>query len=99
MYAPLDIGSLNKHIDGLSNLLSLMKLNFPIIGLSEHKIGRNTSIYNISSPGYVFCFDETKSTHGGTGLFINKSYLYTKNLESTFIEINLPKKRIFLKCH
>ena len=34
----LNIASLNKHIDGLSNLLSLMKLNFPIIGLSQHKI-------------------------------------------------------------
>ena len=27
---------------GLSNLLGLMKLNFPIIGLSEHKIGLNS---------------------------------------------------------
>ena len=73
-----------------------MKLNFPTIGLSEHKIGRNISIYNISLPSYAFCFDETKSSHVGTGFFINKSYLYTKNLGSTFIEINLPKKRIFL---
>ena len=95
----LNITSLNKHIDDLSKLISLMELNFPIIGLSEHKIELNTPINNISLPGYAFCFDETKSTHGGTGFFINEKYSYTKrsdlnilldkNLESTFIEINL----------
>ena len=61
----LNIVSLNKHVDGLSSLLSLM-----IIGLSEHKIGLNTPINNISLPGYTFSFDETKSTHGGTGLIV-----------------------------
>ena len=96
----LNITSLNKHIDDLSKLISLMELNFPIIGLSEHKIELNTPINNISLPGYVFCFDETKSTHDATGFFINEKYSYTKrsdlnilldkNLESTFIEINLP---------
>ena len=55
-----------------------MKLNFPIIGLSEHKIGLNTPINNISLRGYDFCYDEIKSTHGGTGFFINKKYSYTK---------------------
>ena len=43
----VNIASLNKYIDGLSNLLSLMKLHFPIIGFSEHKIGLNTPINNI----------------------------------------------------
>ena len=102
----LNIASLNKHVDGLSNLISLMKLNFPIIDLSEHKIGLNTPINNISLPGYAFCFDETKSNHGGTGFFINEMYLYTKqsdlnilldkNLELIFIELKLPQKRNFL---
>ena len=85
----LNIVSLNKHIDGLSNLISLMKLNFTIIGLSEHKIGLNTLINNISLPGYAFCFDETKSTHGGTGFFINEKYLYTKRSD---LNILLDKK-------
>ena len=87
------------------NSLSLMKLNFLIKGLSEHKIGLNTPITNISLPGYAFWFDETKSTHGGTGFFINEKYSYTKrsdlnilldkNLESIIIETNLSKKRNF----
>ena len=34
----LNIASLNKHIDILSSVLSLMNINFPIIGLSQHKI-------------------------------------------------------------
>ena len=34
----LNIASLNKHIDSLSNVLSMIKFNFPIIGLCEHKI-------------------------------------------------------------
>lgn len=47
-----------------------------------------------------------KSTHGGTGFFINEKNLFMKrrdvnissdkNLESTFTEVNLPKKRISL---
>ena len=74
----LNIASLNKHIEGLSNLLSLMKLDFPFIGFSWHKIGLNTPINNTPLPDYAFCFDETKSTHGGTGFFINKKYFYTK---------------------
>ena len=37
--------SLNKHINGLSNLLSLMKLNFPTIGLTEQRIGLQLITY------------------------------------------------------
>ena len=69
----LNIVSLNKHVDDISSLLSLMKLNFPIIGLSEHKIRLNTPINNISLSGYAFCYDETNSTHGG-------AFLLTKSI-------------------
>ena len=92
-----------------SNLLSLNKSNFPIIGLSEHKIGLNTPINNISLPGYAFCFDETKSAHGGTGFSINEKCSYTKrrdlnilldkNFESTLIETTLQKKELSLWLH
>ena len=34
----LNIASLNKHIDNLSDVLSMMKFNFPIIGLCDNKI-------------------------------------------------------------
>ena len=67
----LNIASLNKHTDGLSNVLSMMKFSFPIIGLREHKIRSNSFINNIVLQGYNFCYDETKSIHGGTGFYIN----------------------------
>ena len=95
---------LNKHIDSLSDVISMMEFNFPIIGLREHKIRSNSFINKISLPGYTFCYDETKGTHGGTGFYINDKFSYVKrnelnisldnNIESTFIEVNLPKKRI-----
>ena len=101
----LNIASLSKHIDSLSNFLSMTKFNFPIKRLCEHKIRSNYFINNISLPSYTFCYDETKSTQGGTGFYINDKFSYVKrndlnisldnNLESTFIEVNLPKKGIF----
>ena len=51
----LNIASLSKHIDSLSNVLSMMKFIFPIIGLCEHKIRSNSFINKISLPGYTFC--------------------------------------------
>ena len=41
----LNIVSLNKHINCLSNLLSLMKLNFPTISLTEQRIGLQLITY------------------------------------------------------
>ena len=83
-----------------------MKFNFPIIGLCEHKIRSDSFINNISLPGYTFCYDETKSTHGGTGFYINDKFSYVKrndlnisldnNLESTFIEVNQTQKKNFI---
>ena len=58
--------SLNKHIGSLSNDLNIMKINFPIIGLSEQKVRSNAFNNKISLPGYTFCYGETKTTHGGT---------------------------------
>lgn len=37
----LNIASRNKHMDSLSDVLSLMKFNVSFIDLSEHKIGPN----------------------------------------------------------
>ena len=82
----------------------MIKFNFPIIGLCEHNIRSNSFINNISLPCLTFRYDETKSTHGGTGFYINDKFSYVKrnglnisldnNLESNFIEVNLPKKKL-----
>ena len=70
----LNMTSLSKHIDSLSYVLNMTKFNFPIIGLCEHKIRSNSFIINISLPGYTFCYDETKSTHGGNGFYMNDKF-------------------------
>ena len=62
-----------------------MKLTFPIIGLSEHKIGLNTPIKNLSSPGYVFCSDETRNTHGE----VEQVFLLTKSIHILSREVAL----------
>ena len=82
----------------------MIKLKFPIIRFSEHKIRLNSLINNIL-PGYTFCYyNEKKSTHVGTGFYLNEKRSYGKrnglsisldnNLESSFRNVNLPKKII-----
>ena len=98
----LDISSLNKHFDKLSNLLSLINFTFPIIGLTEYKIGKHSPINNINIPGYQFCYNKTVSTHGGTGFYISDNLTFQKGddltiykdfeLESTFIKVKLQNK-------
>ena len=77
----------------------MMKFNFPVIRLSEHKIRSHSFINNIYLPGYTFYYDKTKSTHGDIALYINDKLSDVKrndlisldnNIESTFIEVNLP---------
>ena len=102
--AHLNIASLSKHIDDLQCLLSLLTYPFDVIGLSEHKIrGESVPINNINIPGYNFCYDATKSSHGGTGFFLSSKFSFHKiddlnialpgSLESTFVEIIIPNSQ------
>ena len=77
--------SSNKYFDSLSNLLSLIKLNFSITCLNKHKIGPNTPINNISLPGSAFYFNETKSPMVEQDFFINEKYMYTKHIDLTVL--------------
>ena len=84
-----------------------MTLNykFDIIGISEHKIIKDTlPSNNIPIPGYEeFIFEPTDTTHGGTCFYIkdNIDYIIRKDLqikspgdfESMFIETQFPKKK------
>ena len=75
-----------------------------IFGISESRLRKgNSSLINISLPGYNIEHTDTESANGGTLLYISKSINYinrqdlnlykTKELEMTFIEIILPKKK------
>ena len=74
-----------------------------IFGISESKLKKgNPSLINISRPSYNIERTDTESASGGT-LYISKSLNYinrqdlnlykTKELETTFIEVILPKRK------
>ena len=101
----VNIASLNKHIDDLKFILSSLNYNFDIIGISEHKILKDTApSNNITIPGYdEFKFEPTETNYGGTGFYIkdNLDYILRKDLqinspthyESMFIEIIFPNRK------
>ena len=88
---------LNKYLDDLHNLISIIKLQIQVIGIYEHKINRSSCL-NRSLPGYTFEFEPAISTHGGFRFFINDNLCYKRKndlqmllngcLESFFIEIS-----------
>ena len=105
----LNIASLSKHFEDLENFLSLLNHSFDLIGLSEHKINKNSPITDFTLPGYNFVKNLTESSHGGTGIFVSKQLNFrlrndlTMNkpgeLESTFIELILPnRKNVICAC-
>ena len=108
-----NLASIGKHFDDLNLVISLLKFDFHIIGISEHKIQKendDNSFSNINLEGYhPFVFDPTETSHGGTGFYIKDSLVYVKrddlkfnspsNYESTFIEVILPdRKNMILGC-
>ena len=62
----INIASLNKYLDDLHTLLSIINLQIQVIGICEHKIKRGSCL-NGSLPIYTFEFDPATSTHGGVG--------------------------------
>ena len=73
-------------------------------GVSETKFRLNRSpLISIIIPGYNFEFTSTECSNGGTAIYIKKGLNYklrkdleiykSKQLESTFIEVNLKNKK------
>ena len=107
----VNIASLNAHIDDLRTVLSRLKTNFDVIGISEHKISKDTlPSNNVVIPGYnEFIFEPTGTTHGGTGFYIKNDLDYfvrndlklssPSNFEAMFVEIILPgRKNLVVGC-
>ena len=71
-----NIASLGKHIDELKLTLSVLKNEFHITAITEHKIRRGVdTTVNIDIPGYKpFIFDYTETSHGGTGFYVKDSF-------------------------
>ena len=89
-----------------------MKVDFQIIGITEHKIKEVTPISNIKLAGYhEFIYTPTQTSHGGSGFYIRDSLVFNKrndlllnssgsgDFESAFLEIVLPnKKKLIVGC-
>ena len=107
-----NLASINKYHDDLSTVLTLLKPEIHVIGISEHEIHSNdtTNTTNINLEGYHPCvFDPTEISHGETGFYLKDSLVFKRrdglkfNLTSaqkaTFIEIIFPnKKNIIVGC-
>ena len=105
----VNIASLNAHFEDLHDVLSRLKIDFDVIGISEHKIKKDfTALNNISLPGYnEFIFEPTETTHGGTGFYIKQGIDYIirndiklnspSNFEAMFLEIIIPDKRNLIR--
>ena len=108
----LNIASLGAHKDEFEDMLSILDLDFDILGLTETRIIKEQyPTYDTSITGYKEHFTPTESTKGGTSLYINKNIeskertdldknLYIpKKLESTFVELIITgKKNIIIGC-
>ena len=86
----VNIASLNAHVDDLRTVLSRLKFDFDVIGISEHKIKKGcTPSNNIDLPGYdEFKFEPTQSTHGGVGFYIKNGIDYVERDELTLNTLN-----------
>ena len=97
----LNILSLASHIHEQKLLLSLLKVTFDIICISESRISKhNLPTININIPGYNIEHTPNESKTGGTLMYISEKINYKilsdlniynpKQLESIFIEILRP---------
>ena len=97
----LNISSLASHIHDLKLFLSLLKVSFDIICISESRISKhNLPTININITGYNIEHTPTESKAGGTLMYISEKISYKihnnlniynpKQLKSTFIEILRP---------
>ena len=101
-----------KYFDDLNHIISIIKPEFQIIGITEHKIKDSIPTSNIEIAGYhEFIFNPTQTSHGGTGFYVKDNLAVKKRdnlllkspgpgeFESTFLEIVFPnQKNLIIGC-
>ena len=104
--------SLYKYFVDLNHILSIIKPEFQIIGITEHKIRDSIPTSSITIAGYhEFIFNPTQTSHGGTGFYVKDNLAVKKRddlllkspepgeFESIFLEIVFPKqKNLIIGC-
>ena len=99
----INIRSLRKNIDKLSNMLSTIQKLPHIVAVSEAKINKNDGLsFRTTITGYNFLHsDSEKKKSGGIGIYFDSSTSYQiktdipnviNDSKSLWIEINLHKK-------
>jgi len=98
----INIRSLRKNIDKLSNMLSTMQKPPHIVAVSEAKINKSDGLsFPTTITGYNFLHSDSEKRSGGVGIYIDSSISYQiktdipnvlNDSESLWIEINLHKK-------
>ena len=105
----LNIASLQRHIDELRTLLTLISHPFDIIAITETRLHDQTPLVDVNIEGYDFHHKETLSQNGGAAIYIKSCHDYEvldnysvthKNIcESLFIEIkNKHHKNLLIGC-
>ena len=100
----LNIASLSKHKSDLETLLTMLNFKFDIITITETKLQTSTQpTFDINLLNYNLYQTPTESTSGGTLIYVSKilnskirndiKIYKPRELESTFIEINNPRKK------
>ena len=106
----MNISSLSFHIEELTTLISEHNLTFDIFGVSETKLRlKKAALNSVIIPGYNFEFTATEWSNSGTAIYIKKGLNYkprkdlevykSKQLESTFIEVNLKNEKGSNRLH
>ena len=106
----LNIASLQFHFDSLLVLLEVLDFSFDCIAISETKININTlPAKDLNIPNYHIYSTSTEASKGGTLIYVSDALISKprndleiykpKELESTFIEIVVPRgKNIIVGC-
>ena len=72
----LNISSLSKHIDSLSNMLEQLALDFKVIAISETRIRHDSIPHNLEISNHECISIKTEAASGGTAIYIHKSITY-----------------------
>ena len=72
----LNIASLQRHIDELRTLLSILNHPFQVICISETRLHDEKPLSNIDIDGYEFVHTKTTSQCGGVGIYIKSGIEY-----------------------
>ena len=95
-----NVRSLSKNIDKLCEYISLMKCRPDVILITETKLKKNITSYNINLNGYNFIHRDSITNAGGVGIYIKNSIVFnTKEfsfnlhgVEDLWIETTINKK-------